>query len=117
MKKGFSSNNIVLGIGSYTYQYVTRDTHGIAIKCTAVASGTGDEKHWRSTFKDPKTDNSGKKSARGFLRMDLVDGEYVLTQDVSEEEEAGGALVPVYENGKILRTQSFADVRAELAKF
>jgi nicotinamide phosphoribosyltransferase len=117
MKKGFSSNNIVLGIGSYTYQYVTRDTHGIAIKCTAVASGSGDEKHWRSTFKDPKTDNSGKKSARGFLRMDLVDGEYVLTQDVTESEESSGALELVYENGKILRHQSFADVRAELAKF
>jgi len=117
MKKGFSSNNIVLGIGSYTYQYVTRDTHGIAIKCTAVSSGTGEDRHWRATFKDPKTDNSGKKSALGFLRMDLVNGEYVLTQNVSEEEEAGGALELVFENGKLLRHQSFADVRAELAKF
>jgi nicotinamide phosphoribosyltransferase len=115
--KGFSSNNIVLGIGSYTYQYVTRDTHGIAIKCTAVSSGTSEDRHWRATFKDPKTDNSGKKSAKGFLRIDLVNGEYVLTQDVTEEEEAGGALELVYENGVIHRMQSFADVRAELAKF
>jgi nicotinamide phosphoribosyltransferase len=114
--KGFSSNNIVFGVGSFSYQYCTRDSHSFAIKCTAVASGSGDEKHWRATFKDPKTDNSGKKSARGFLRVDMVDGEYVLTQDVTEDQE-GGAMIPVYENGKILRTQSFAEVRAELAKF
>ncbi len=117
MEKGFSSDNIVLGIGSYTYQYVTRDTHGIAIKCTAVASGSGEEKNWRATYKDPKTDNSGKKSARGFLRVDLVDGEYVLTQDVSIDQESAGALELVYENSRLLRHQSFDDVRRELKKF
>ncbi len=114
---GFSSDNIVLGIGSFTYEYVTRDTHGIAIKCTAVASGSGDEKHWRATFKDPKTDNSGKKSAKGFLRLDFVDGEYKLTQNVSHEEENEGALELVYENSVMYRHQSFADVRNELKKF
>lgn len=32
--KGFSSGNIVFGIGSYTYQYVTRDSLGTAMKAT-----------------------------------------------------------------------------------
>ena len=32
--KGFASTNVVLGIGSFTYQYVTRDTFGFAIKAT-----------------------------------------------------------------------------------
>lgn len=32
--KGFASTNIVLGIGSYTYQYNTRDTFGFAMKAT-----------------------------------------------------------------------------------
>lgn len=32
--KGFASTNIVLGIGSYTYQYNTRDTFGFAVKAT-----------------------------------------------------------------------------------
>jgi len=117
MKKGFSSNNIIFGVGSFSYQYSTRDSHSIAIKCTAVASGYGSDKRWKAVFKDPKTDNSGKKSAKGFLRMDLVDGEYVFTQDVSLEEEQGGALETVYENGKIMRMQSFADVRAVAKKF
>ncbi|ULT28791.1 hypothetical protein KUH03_04350 [Sphingobacterium sp. E70] len=35
MAKGFASTNTILGIGSYTYQYVTRDTFGFALKGTA----------------------------------------------------------------------------------
>ena len=31
---GFASSNIVFGVGSYTYQYVTRDTFGFAMKAT-----------------------------------------------------------------------------------
>ncbi|MCS5737113.1 hypothetical protein N1032_25625, partial [Herbiconiux sp. CPCC 203386] len=33
-QKGFAASNVVLGIGSYTYQYVTRDTFGFAMKAT-----------------------------------------------------------------------------------
>lgn len=32
--KGFASTNIVLGVGSFTYQYNTRDTFGFAMKAT-----------------------------------------------------------------------------------
>lgn len=34
-EKGFASINVVFGIGSYTYQYNTRDTFGFALKSTA----------------------------------------------------------------------------------
>lgn len=34
--KGFASTNIVLGIGSFTYQFNTRDTFGFAMKATYV---------------------------------------------------------------------------------
>jgi len=34
MDKGFASTNWVAGVGSYTYQYVTRDTYGMAMKAT-----------------------------------------------------------------------------------
>ena len=112
-QKGFSSNNIVLGVGSFTYQFVTRDTHGIAIKSTAVEA----DGHWRATYKDPKTDNSGKKSAKGFLSVDFVDGKYVLNQNVSEAEEAEGCLELVYLDGVTHRKQSFNEVRSELGKF
>ena len=35
--KGFASTNIVLGIGSFNYQYVTRDTHGFFNASPVVA--------------------------------------------------------------------------------
>ena len=34
--KGFSAENVVFGIGSYTYQMVTRDTLGFAVKATNI---------------------------------------------------------------------------------
>ena len=34
-EKGFASVSVGLGIGSYTYQYMTRDTLGFALKGTA----------------------------------------------------------------------------------
>lgn len=33
-RKGFASCNVVFGIGSYTYQYSTRDSFGQAMKAT-----------------------------------------------------------------------------------
>ena len=69
--KGFASDNIVLGIGSYTYQYVTRDTHQFAVKATyAEVDGCP-----RNIYKSPKTDSGMKKSAKGLLSLrDRVDG-------------------------------------------
>jgi nicotinamide phosphoribosyltransferase len=63
--KGFASCNVVLGIGSYTYQYLTRDTLGIALKATyGVVNGVGQE-----MVKNPKTDSGVKKSAKGLIKV------------------------------------------------
>lgn len=61
--KGFASTNIVFGIGSFSYQYHTRDTFGFAVKATA-ATVNGEE---RMLFKDPKTDDGTKRSQRGRI--------------------------------------------------
>ena len=58
--KGFASK-LVLGIGSYSYQHVTRDTHGSAVKATSIVKA--DERI--AIFKDPKTATK-KKSAKGL---------------------------------------------------
>ncbi len=64
-RKGFASTNIVFGVGSYSYQYVTRDTYGWAMKATyAEINGQG-----VNIFKDPKTDSGMKKSAKGLLKV------------------------------------------------
>ena len=58
---GFASSNIVFGVGSYTYQYMTRDTFAFAVKAT-LARIEGED---YMLSKDPVTDNGVKKSARG----------------------------------------------------
>lgn len=116
--KGFSSTNVVFGIGSFTYQgaigpaaIVTRDTHGFAVKAT-YAEINGEAKE---LFKDPITDNGLKKSARGLLRVDKVDGDYVLTDQVSWEEANSGELKPVFRNSELLKDWTFAEVKENLA--
>lgn len=118
---GFASTNIVLGVGSYTYQYVTRDTFGIAMKATwAQVDGVG-----RDLWKCPATDDGVKNSARGRLAVvrdtrlgavgePPVEGELVLIEQASPEDEARSLLQPVWRDGQFLREQSFADVRAVL---
>lgn len=106
MKKGFASNNIVFGEGSYNYGYVSRDTHGIAIKSTwAKIDGKSE-----SIFKDPKTDDGTKKSARGLLMVTKVGNEYQLVDDVSVDQERHGCLQTVFEDGKLVKFTKFSDI-------
>jgi nicotinamide phosphoribosyltransferase len=110
IKKGFATGNIVFGIGSYTYQYVTRDTFGFAVKATyGEVNGEG-----RAIFKDPKTDNGAKKSARGLLRVDALNGQLVLTDNCSWAQANGGLLQPVFKDGKMLKTCKLSEIRERL---
>lgn len=111
-EKGFASDNVVFGIGSYTFQYQTRDTLGFAMKATYVE--VDGEK--QAIFKDPVTDNGTKKSARGLLCV--VEGENcrpTLVQDVTEEEEKTGLLRTVFLNGQLLVDDTLAQIRERLA--
>lgn len=109
--KGFAASNVVFGVGSYSYQYVTRDTFGSAMKATWVEiNGRG-----RNIQKNPVTDSGLKRSATGRLAVTTdADGELVLIQGATPEQEAASHLQPVWEDGKFLRYQSFADVRSTL---
>ncbi|MDA9773991.1 nicotinate phosphoribosyltransferase [Saprospiraceae bacterium] len=110
--KGFASTNVVLGIGSFTYQYNTRDTFGFAMKATY---GEVDNEG-REIFKDPITDDGTKKSAKGLIRIDHIDGKYVMTDQVNWEEEKQGELKEIYRDGKLLIDLSLAEIRETLRK-
>ncbi len=110
--KGFASTNVVFGIGSYTYQYVTRDTYGFAIKSTY---GETTSRGAVPIFKDPATDSGLKKSARGLLRVDDADGPgLVVTENVSWEQERGGVLQVIFEDGLTCNRQSLAQIRERI---
>jgi len=106
-QKGFASTNVVLGIGSFTYQYNTRDTFGFAMKATyGEVKGEG-----REIFKDPITDDGTKKSAKGLMKVVKENDKYVLIDQVSWEEEQTGELKEVFRDGKILINQTLAEIR------
>jgi nicotinamide phosphoribosyltransferase len=111
-EKGFASFNVVLGIGSYTYEYVTRDTYGFAMKAT-YGEVNGEA---RNIFKDPKTDDGTKKSAKGLLAVHEVNGELILKDECSWEEEKQGLLQIVFENGKAANEQSLSEIRKRINK-
>jgi nicotinamide phosphoribosyltransferase len=107
-QKGFASNNVVLGIGSFTYTYVTRDTYGMAMKATYVEiDGKG-----KNIFKQPKTDDGMKNSAKGLLKVECDENFNIsLKQEVTWEEENCGILEEVFRDGQLLRDQSLAEIR------
>ncbi len=108
---GFAASNVVFGVGSYTYQYVTRDTFSSAVKATWARI---DGKEY-NLLKDPVTDSGMKKSATGRLAV-LRDasGELYLSEQADAQTEAKSLLEPVWKDGAFLKIQSFQDVREVL---
>jgi nicotinamide phosphoribosyltransferase len=120
-EKGFAVNNCTVGIGSYTYQYNTRDSFGFALKATnSVIDGV--EKH---IYKDPITDkvkgNNFKKSQRGMCYV-YRDGDDILYTDehtieeLKEEKYADNLLQTIFEDGKVVNEVSLAEIRGRLHK-
>lgn len=111
-EKGFASTNVVLGIGSFTYQYNTRDTFGFAMKATYVeVNGEG-----RAIFKDPITDDGTKKSAKGLIKIIEENGKLSYKDECTTDEEKEGMLSTVFKDGKLIKEQSLQDVRTILSK-
>jgi nicotinamide phosphoribosyltransferase len=110
--KTFTASNLVLGIGSFTYEYVTRDTYGFAMKATwGQVNGVG-----KDIYKDPKTDDGLKKSARGLLKVYEADGTLKLKDQCTAEEENEGELKTVYYEGELIRSYTLHEIRDRLRK-
>jgi nicotinamide phosphoribosyltransferase len=113
-KNGWSADNIAFGCGGGLLQKVDRDTQKFAMKCSAMKVNG----EWIDVFKDPITDKV-KKSKKGRLMLykNLPRNEYFTEL---EGEAIPGlveeVLVPVFENGKILKEYTFAEVRANSEK-
>lgn len=116
--KGFAVNCVTLGIGSFTYQCVTRDSLGQALKATnAIIDGV--ETH---IFKDPKTDkvagNNFKKSQKGICHVfENENGEIVYTDEHSIKDTFDNELLEVvFEDSKMVKEYSLKEIRDRLHK-
>jgi nicotinamide phosphoribosyltransferase len=108
MDKGFAPE-VVLGVGSYSYQYVTRDTHGSAMKATNISFGDFDQ----PIYKDPKTDTS-KKSAKELIKVVKENGIYVAHDQQTRESYLSdtNCLEVVYLNGQFVKTTTLKEIRS-----
>ena len=111
-EQGFAAANVVFGVGSYTYQCVTRDVFGFAVKATnSVIDGKE-----VAIYKDPKTD-SKKKSAKGRLHVSAdveQDGWPLYLEDnvTAERENDGDQLLTVfYRDGAFLKRVTLDEIR------
>jgi len=140
--KGFAATNIVLGVGSFTYQYNTRDTLGFAAKGAWFevktlqgykSMGSGDPVYnveSYNIYKDPVTDDGTKKSLRGLCKV-CYDGSMetykalgcppdgslkpiIVKTECTPEEEQRGLLQVIYEDGKFYNQTTLEEVRNNL---
>jgi nicotinamide phosphoribosyltransferase len=151
--KGFASTNCVYGIGSYTYQYNTRDTFGFALKstlavirqpcpdgcdkglfrseatqlegggtaqnvtCCKTCNGEGSIPVEKPIWKDPKTDDGTKKSMKGKVMVfNVGNGGKIWAKDGYnlDAESSWDLLHTIYLDGKLVREQTFSQIRAKL---
>lgn len=109
-----STFNMVFGIGSFTYEYVTRDTNGNAMKATAVRMNTGEIV---PIFKKPVTDDGGKFSLKGIVSVFETETslsefpEYFALQESTEYELNYCAYEVVFEDSKLLIDPDFETIR------
>lgn len=107
-EKGYAATNLVLGVGSYTYQFKSRDSLGFAMKATwCQINGQSHE-----IFKNPKTDSGMKKSLKGLIRVCRdKHGDLFAKDCVTKEEETQSLLQPVFRDGMILKNFTLSEIR------
>jgi nicotinamide phosphoribosyltransferase len=118
MAMGWSADNIAFGMGGALLQQVDRDTQKFAMKCSAVEVGSG---NWIDVQKDPITD-PGKKSKAGCVTLWKSGGEFVSAVNKPtgwHDKGVGGfveALETVFQDGKLVKSITFDQVRANARK-
>lgn len=124
-KKGFASINVIFGIGSFTYQFNTRDTQGFAVKATYGEiewedTVNGDvplkRREHREIFKDPITDDGTKKSAKGLISLHTGLTQPIVMRDQQTwKQEETGLLETVFLDGKLVKSYTLSEIRKRLA--
>lgn len=103
-KHGWSADNVAFGSGGGLLQKVNRDTNRFAFKCSAAKiDGVWND----DIMKDPVTD-PGKKSKSGRMKLVRENGTFKTVSDTAPGEDR---LVTVFENGRILKEWSLAEIR------
>lgn len=122
-EKGFSAQNVTLGVGSFSMQAIenedrslspyTRDTFGVAIKATHGLMKDGTDIF---ILKDPITDTGNfKKSLQGLVDVRIDEnGEMYPVDKISSTDKRDTVMRTVFEDGKLVNKENLATVRNRL---
>ena len=113
VQMGLSPANVVLGVGSYTYTYVTRDTYGFAMKATAVRTASGEVV---PIWKAPVTDDGTKVSHKGIVAPFWEGGKLVWRDGLAPNDLAQSALRRVFFNGAVSVTDDIINIRQRVLR-
>ncbi len=111
---GISAENLVLGMGGALLQKIDRDTQKFALKCSsAVINGSEIAVEKSPTEMDAQGNitPSFKKSKGGRLKLVKING-ILKTVNHQEHLELGDELRTVFENGELVNTITFEQVKA-----
>jgi len=101
---GYSADNVAFGQGGALLQQINRDTLEFAMKCSAAFING----KWVDVFKEPVTSKM-KKSKKGRLALNLVNGEYQTNR--LEESKGEDLLKTRYLNGAVMNETNFTEMR------
>jgi nicotinamide phosphoribosyltransferase len=118
---GYATDNLAFGMGGALLQQLNRDTQKFALKCSAARI----DGQWIDVYKDPVTDK-GKQSKRGRMtlarhpqtgawRTVTLPAAAASMTELPLPEGHVDALQTVWEDGRLLVDQRFADIRARAA--
>ncbi len=109
-KLGYSADNVAFGMGAELLQKLDRDTHKMALKCSAICING----EWRDVFKDPVTD-PGKRSLGGRVVAARDSRAAWGVNTLERVSDIDLQMRVVWENGRLLVDESLADIRARAA--
>lgn len=116
MARGWSVDHLVFGMGGGLLQKVNRDTERFATKCCAMRRSG----EWVKVQKNPLDVTKASKGGRMKLIRQLnLEGKaklVTMTEDHPLYHDHEDVMVPVFENGEILREFSFEEVRQNACK-
>ena len=105
---GFSADNVTFGMGGALLQQVNRDTMQFAIKASCV---TVDGRE-RDVRKHPATDAAKASKAGRLALVRAGDGRWETRRSPLGGDYPGDVLETVFEDGRITREHTLAEIRA-----
>lgn len=104
---GFSTENVVFGMGGSLLQKINRDTQRFAFKSSAQKRNG----EWYDVYKKPLDESKASKKGRLALIRDNTGRFNTVLEHAAKMQRYDNHLVTVFENGNVMKEYSFEELR------